>query len=66
MFHQPTVLDSYNVYDADQPLRHWVKTFQGNYLSPSLSEFGQRVSSGPVEAGFAANKYKSKFKSYSI
>jgi len=65
VFNQPTALDPYNAYAGDTPLKHWVKTFQGDWHQPMLNELGALAGGELVEAGFAVNKFKPEFQSHS-
>jgi len=62
VFNQPTALEPFNAYGSDQALQEWVNTFDGDWHTEGLNQFGIRAGSDLFEAGFLANKFKPEFK----
>ena len=64
VLNQPTPLDPYNAYDSDVALRHWTRTFGGDWHDDALSAYGARAGGDLFAAGFLANKHKPELKSH--
>jgi putative acyl-CoA dehydrogenase len=64
VFNQPTPLENYNAYESDAALKHWMKTFNGDFAKADVSQYGHHVGHELIEAGFLANQNKPEFHSH--
>ncbi|MCW8093117.1 acyl-CoA dehydrogenase family protein [Alteromonas sp. ASW11-130] len=64
VFNQPTALEDYNAYTADNVLQYWVSQYGGSWGDEHLSSFGQQIGNELLSAGFLANKYLPEFQSH--
>ncbi|MCW8107717.1 acyl-CoA dehydrogenase family protein [Alteromonas ponticola] len=61
VFNQPSALENYNAYLADEVLQYWVNRYGGKWGEQKLSSFGHHIGHELLQAGFDANKYLPEF-----
>lgn len=64
VLNQPSPLERYNTFLADDVLQHYIKAFEGEWGHDVLSHYGQLVGGELQQAGFDANHYTPEFQSH--
>lgn len=64
VLNQPCALEDFNAFDSDRILQFWLARFAGDWATPALSAYGQRVGHDLLEAGLLANRHEPEFHSH--